>query len=136
MVGGLGADTWSSPCGGAPSITQPTALFLTPSPPPGCDCCKVGVQRQTIPTPCLELDYVIMHKSELAQGAPEGAGFPASLSFPFLPKLVLQLNLFLGIGVGWGGDAPDPSLGGSRGDEDEAYMQFSPRGCGQRAFCN
>lgn len=77
-----------------------------------------------------------MHKSEVAQGAPEGAGFPASLSFPFLPKLVLQLNLFLGIGVGWGGDAPDPSLGGSRGDEDEAYMQFSPRGCGQRAFCN
>lgn len=28
---GHGADTWSSPCGGAPSITQPTALFLTPT---------------------------------------------------------------------------------------------------------
>lgn len=60
-------------------------------------------------------------------------GSPASLSFPFLPKLVLQLNLFLGVGVGPGVDAaPDPSLVGSRGDEDEAYMQFSPRGCGQR----
>lgn len=64
-------------------------------------------------------------------------GSPASLSFPFLPKLVLQLNLFLGVGVGQGlGEAPDPSLVGSHGDEDEAYMQFSPRGCGQRAFCN
>lgn len=35
-------------------------------------------------------------------------------SFPFLPKLVLQLNLFLGgrgrLGVG---EAPDPSLVGS-----------------------
>lgn len=63
--------------------------------------------------------------------------FPASLSLPFLPKLVLQLNLFLGVGVDQGvGEAPDPSLIGSRGVEDEAYMQFSPRGCGQRAFCN
>ena len=43
-------------------------------------------------------------------------GSPASLSFPFLPKLVLQLNLFLGVGVGQGvGEAPDPSLVGSHG---------------------
>lgn len=50
------------------------------------------------------------------QGEPEGDGFPASLSFPFLPKLVLQLNLFLGgrgrLGVG---EAPDPSRVGSVG---------------------
>lgn len=30
MVGGCGADTWSSPCGGAPSTTQPTALSSPP----------------------------------------------------------------------------------------------------------
>lgn len=56
MVGGHGADTWSSPCGGAPSITQPTALFLTPpSLPPGDDCCKVGVQREAgrFPPACI-----------------------------------------------------------------------------------
>lgn len=53
MVGGCGADTWSSPCGGAPSITQPTALFLTPSPHPlAVTAVRWGYRGWEIPTPC------------------------------------------------------------------------------------
>lgn len=59
---------------------------------------------------------------------------------PFLPlsaQACAAVEPLPGVGVDQGvGEAPDPCVVGSRGDEDEAYMQFSPRGCGQRAFCN
>lgn len=89
MVGGRGADTWSSPCGGAPSITQPTALFLTPPPYPlAMTAVRWGCrERPGNSHPLVSLDYVITHKSELTPaGEPEAKGFPTSPS-PSCPSL-------------------------------------------------
>lgn len=99
---------------------------LPPPHPPGCDCCKVGYRGWAIPTPFCIVDHVITHKVSLPQGEPEGNGFPASLSFPSAQACAAVEPLPGGRGRSGVWVRPQTPLVGSHGDEDEAYMQFSP----------